>query len=161
MSTITTHRQAGILMILAYAFSAACVPQIQRERIDLHTKDQEVPAILVVGPIDVTKLSYKGRPLSADMEQLAQSTIVDSLKGTHVFKDVLLLQKPAQIGFNKPDTEKMLTAARGQNADLLLVGEVQQFETSIPVLMFGSEYDTKIRLNTQLINVHTGLQVWK
>ncbi|HWV46272.1 MAG TPA: hypothetical protein VN039_09685, partial [Nitrospira sp.] len=143
MSTITTHRLAGILMILACGLSVACVPKIDPLALNIPAKEQEVPAVLVVGPIDVTKLSYKGQPLSVDMEQAVQSTIVDSLKRTQVFKDVLLLEKPSQVGFSKPDTEKILAAARAQNADLLLVGEVKQFETDVPVFMFGSHYDIK------------------
>lgn len=161
MSTTITRRIAGILMILTCGFSAACVTKIDPLALNIPTKDQEVPAVLVVGPIDVRKLSYKGQPLSDDLEQSVQSTIVDSLKRTEVFKDVLLLEKPSQVGFNKPDTEKILTAARAQNADLLLVGEVQQFETDVPMLIFGSQYDITMRLLTQLINVHTGQQVWK
>lgn len=161
MSTTITHRLAGSLIILACGLFAACIPKINPIALDIPTKEQEVPAVLVVGPIDVTKLSYKGQPLSDDMEQSLQFTIVDSLKRTQVFKDVLLLEKPSQVGFNKPDTEKILAAARTQNADLLLVGEVQQFETDVPVLLFGSKYETTMRLFTQLINVHTGQLVWK
>ena len=161
MSTTTTHRLAGILMTLVCGLSVACVPKIDPLALNIPAKEQEVPAVLVVGPIDVTKLSYKGQPLSVDMEQAVQSTIVDSLKRTQVFKDVLLLEKLSQVGFSKPDTEKILAAARVQNADLLLVGEVQQFETDVPVFLFGSHYDIKMRLLTQLVNVHTGQQLWK
>jgi hypothetical protein len=150
-----------IFPILCTGLIAGCVPKIDPLALEIPARDQEIPAVLVVGPMDVGKVSYKGEPLNEDMEQSVQTTIVDSLKRTQVFKDVLLLDKPQQVGFNKVDTEKLLNTARSQHADLLLVGEVQQFETDVPVFMFGSQYDVKMRLLTQLINVHTGGQVWK
>jgi len=74
-------------------------------------------------------------------------------------KDVIILDVPMETG-KKLDPERVLSAARMQHADVLLVGEVKEFQAE-PKGAFGTEYQVALRLLVQLFNVHTGGLVWK
>ncbi|MEW6544384.1 MAG: caspase family protein [Nitrospirota bacterium] len=135
----------------------ACAPDIPPPALSFPVKEQEVPAVVAIGPIDVGKVTYEGAPLSDAVETTIQGILKDSLARTQVLKDVVILKLPGQ----KLDPEQILAAARAQNADLLLVAEVKEFSYDLPTFLFGSQYEVNLRLQAKLFNVHTGGQVWK
>lgn len=149
----------GFLMILS-ALASACVPDIAPPALSIPAQEQEVPTILAIGPVDTAKVMYGGEPLGENLEAAIQHTLRDTLLRTHTLKDVVLLNVPHQAG--KPtDSEQVLAAARQKQADLLLVGEVKEFEAEVPVALFGSRYEVTMHLQLQLYNVPTSAQVWK
>jgi hypothetical protein len=81
------------------------------------------------------------------------------LHRTNVLKDVIILNVPSEAG-KKLDPEQVLSAARSQQADVLLVGDVKEFQADSKSA-FGSEYQVTLRLQVQLFNAHTGSLVWK
>lgn len=161
MFTARQQRSVFILsLIFAQALATACVPTIPLPVLSIPAHEQEVPVILAVGPIDTTKVTYDDAPLSEYVESGLQATIRDTLARTEVFKDVVVLTFEAAAG-KKTDPEVVLAAARAKNVDLLLVGDVKEFEADIPFPIFGSRFDVTMRLQAQLYNVHTGDLIWK
>ncbi|MBI4400976.1 MAG: caspase family protein [Nitrospirae bacterium] len=146
--------------IIAALLTSACVPYIPPPALTVPAGEQEVPVVLAVGPIDTTKVTHDGAPASEFVEGTIQETIKNTLSRTQIFKDVAVLKLPAQAG-KALDAEQVLAAARAQKADLLLVGEVKEFEADVPVWLFGSRYDVALRFQAQLYNVHTGGLIWK
>lgn len=161
MFTTRHRRPASILsLILAQALAGACVPTIPPSALSIPAHEREVPVIIAVGPIDTGKVTYDGAPLSEHIEGALQATIQDTLVRTQVFRDVVVLDPAAAPG-KKPDPEQVLAAARAKKADLLLVGEVKEFEAEVPALIIGSRYDVSMRVQAQLYNVYTGALIWK
>ncbi len=149
----------GFLLVVG-ALPSACVPDIAPHALSIPVQEQEVPTVLAIGPVDTAKVTYDGEPLDENLEAAIQHTLRDTLLRTHTLKDVVPLNVPHQAG--KPaDSEQILAAARKQQADLLLVGDVKEFEADVPVALFGSRYEVTMHLQLQLYNVSTGAQVWK
>lgn len=150
----------GILpLIIGATILTACAPMIPPPVLTLPVKDQEVPVILAIGPIETTKITYEGAPLNRQMERVIQQMVRDTLLRTDRFKDVVILDLDSRSpAFN---SEQVLTAARSQQADVLLTGEVKDFKATVPTFMAGSQYDVTIGLQTHLYQVHTGGLVWK
>ncbi len=140
--------------------TSACVPDIPPPALSFPVKEQEVPVVLAVGPVDIDKVKYEGAALSEYVESTIQGTIKDTLTRTQVFKDVIILKVPSQEG-KKLDPEQIMAAARAQHADLLLVGEVKEFATDTPIFLFGSQYEVDLKFQAKLFNVHTGALAWK
>lgn len=153
------HASWFILALLGAALAGACAPSIAPTSITVPVREQEVPIILTIGPIDTRQLVYEDAPVGGPVESSIQRTLHNTLSRAGVFKEVLILNAPPHTG-EKADPEQILAAARSQRADLLLVGEVREFQAeSLAVL--GSEYAIVTRLQLQLYNVHTGGLVWK
>ena len=149
----------GVLLAMGWLVSA-CVPDIAPPALSIPAQDQEVPTVLAIGPVDTAKVTYDGEPLGENLEAAIQHTLRDTLLRTHTLKDVVVLSVPHQAG--KPgDSEQVLAAARQKQADLLLVGEVTEFQSEVPVALFGSRYEVMMYLQLQLYNVPTSAQVWK
>ncbi|MGH7209624.1 MAG: caspase family protein [Nitrospiraceae bacterium] len=160
MFTQTSGHSTWFLRILLGAVLAgACTPSIAPPFLTVPVKEQEVPIVLTIGPIDTSRLVYEGAPVGGPVESSIQRTLRDTLSRTNVFKDVVILNLPAQAG-EKTDPEQILAAARFQHADLLLVGEVKEFQVE-SMAFLGSEYSVLTRLQLQLYNVHTGGLAWK
>lgn len=134
----------------------ACIPDISPPALVFPVKEQNVPAVLMVGPIDTTKIAFEGVPVGENMDQTLQEAIVSNLARTQVFKDVVVLK----LAEKTTDEEKILAAARAQNADLLMVGEVKEYGADVPSI-FGSRYEVSMKVQAKLYNVHNGAQVWK
>lgn len=147
-------------LIITALLTSACVPYIPPSALTIPAGEQEVPMVMAVGPIDTTKVLYDGVPVSEVMEGTIQATMKETLSHTQIFKDVVVLKLPVRAG-KALDSEQVVAAARGQNADLLLVGEVKEFEAEVPVWLFGSRYEVVLRFQAQLYNVHTGGLIWK
>ncbi|MFM8551044.1 MAG: hypothetical protein ACKOCD_01825 [Nitrospiraceae bacterium] len=143
-------------LLLATFSAVACVPDITPPALTFPVKDQEVPAVLVIGPIDTTKVVFEGAPVGEHMDQSLQEAIKNNLTRTQVFKDVVLLKLTEKTD----DAEKILSAARAQNADLLMIGEVKEYSADTPSI-FGSRFDIDLKVQVKLYNVHNGAQVWK
>ena len=135
---------------------SGCVPNMEAPLLNIPAREQEVPVVVAIGPIDTSKVAYDGQPVSQFTETALQETLLSSLKRTQLFKDVVVLK----LADSKADAEGILSAARQQQADLLLTGEVKEFEADVPTI-FGSRYEVGIRLLAQLYNAHTGTLVWK
>ena len=146
------------VLLSGYAF-AACTPTIAPPNLTVPVKEQDVPIVVAIGPIDTTKVSYEGGPVGKDLDKSLQQVIRDMLHRTNVLKDVIVLDVPVETG-KKLDSEQVLSAARTQRADVLLVGEVKEFQAD-STGAFGSEYKVALRLQVQLFNAHTGGLVWK
>jgi len=153
------HSIRFLRILLCAALAGACTPSIAPPFLTVPVKEQEVPIVLTIGPIHTSKLVYEGAPVGGSIESSIQRTLHDTLSRTNVFKDVVILNAPSQAG-EKIDPEQILAAARSQHADLLLVGEVKEFQAD-PKAFLGSEYSVLTRLQLQLYNVHTGSLVWK
>jgi PBP1b-binding outer membrane lipoprotein LpoB len=149
----------SFLLPACVAFSAACAPTITPPNLTVPVNEQEVPVIVAVGPVDTTRVVLDGQPVGSNLDRSLRQVTRDMLHRTNVFKDVVLLDIQTEPG-KKPDPEKVLAAARAQNADALLTGEVKEFFAD-SVSAFGSEYRVMLRLQVQLFNAHTGALVWK
>jgi hypothetical protein len=161
MQTHNRQVRASLSIVgLLAALMVACVPSIPPPLLQIPAKEQEVPVVVAVGPIDTSKVTYADHAISEYIEPALQNTIRDTLTRTHLLKDVVLLNMPSTTG-HKLDPEAILSAARSIQADLLLVGEVKEFHAALPMWLFGSRYEVSVRLHTQLYNVHTGGLVWK
>ncbi len=150
----------SLCLLLCGSLTGACVPDISAPALSFPVKEQEVPVVLAIGPIDVDKVTHEGAALSEHVERTFQATIKDTLARTQVFKDVVVLTVPSQGG-REPDPEQVMAAARAQHADLLLTGEVKEFAADTPAFLFGSQYDVEMKLQARLFNVHTGALAWK
>jgi hypothetical protein len=135
----------------------ACAPNIPPPSLSIPVKEQEVPVVLVIGPFDGTKVSVEGGPSGADVGAAIQAQLKDALGRTQVFKDVAVLKLP---GAKSTDAEQILSAARAQQADLLLVGEIREFTADLPSLL-GSQFGVNMKVQAKLYNVHNGAQIWK
>jgi PBP1b-binding outer membrane lipoprotein LpoB len=157
--SMTFRAPLAPLLPACVALSAACAPTIAPPNLTVPVNEQEVPIIVAVGPIDTTKAAFEGSPVGSNLDRSLRQVTRDMLHRTNVFKDVVLVDSPAEPG-KKPDPEKVLAAARAQNADALLTGEVKEFFAD-SMSGFGSEYRVMLRLQMQLFNAHTGGLVWK
>jgi len=147
------------VLIAGLALTTACAPAITPPNLTVPVKEQEVPIVVAIGPIDTTKVTRDGSPIGTDLDKSLQQVIHGMLQRTNVMKDVLILDIQVDAG-KKLDSELVLSAARTKRADVLLVGEVKEFQAE-PKGAFGSEYQVALRLQVQLFNVHTGGLVWK
>ena len=123
-------------------------------------KDQEVPVVLIVGPFQTSKVTYEGEPLTPDVEDAIKETFQSAIKSAGVFKDVKILVAKRVAGASW-DAENLLTMARAEQADLLLMGDVKEFNASMSAPLPKRKFEVQMRLNTQLYNVHTKRQVWR
>lgn len=158
---VASFRRVGMKVLLAVGavLLAACVPTIPSPVLTLPVRDQDVPVILAIGPIKTARLTYEGAALNRMMERVIQQMIRDTLLRTERFKDVVILDIDSQSpAFN---SEQVLTAARSQQADLLLTGEVKDFKAAVPAFPAGSQYEVVIGLQAHLYQIHTGVLVWK
>jgi len=146
-------------LLSGFALATSCTPAIAPPNLTVPVREQEVPIVVAVGPLDATKVTYEGRPVGNDLDQSLQTVVRDMLHRTNVLKDVIVLDIPVKAG-GKLDPEQVLSAARSQRADVLLVGEVKEFQADSRSA-FGSEFKVALRLQVQLFNVHTGGLVWK
>ena len=153
------HASRLLRVLLGAALAGACTPSIAPPSLTVPVKEQEVPIVLAIGPIDTHRLVYDDAPVGGPIESSMQQTIHNTLSRTGVFKEIVTLKLPSQAG-GKPDPEQILAAARSQRADLMLVGEVKEFHAE-SMATFGSEYSVATRLQLQLYNVHTSALVWK
>ncbi len=160
MLTSTTFRAPlAFLPLAGLALVTACAPTIAPPNLTVPVKEQEVPITVAIGPIDTTKATLDGQPIGTNLESSLRQVTRDMLHRTNVFKDVVLVDIQTEPG-KKPDPEKVLAAARAQNADALLTGDVKEFFADSKSA-FGSEYRVMVRLQVQLFNAHTGSLVWK
>lgn len=147
-------------LFLCLLTHAACVPDIPPPAISFPVKEQQVPVVVAIGPIDATKATVEGTSLSEPVVKTLQGMIKDALARTQVLKEVVVLNMPMQGG-KPPDAEQVLAASRAAKADLLLVGEVKEFAAEKPLFLIGSQYDVDMKVMARLYNVHTGGQVWR
>ena len=153
------HRLSSCLPIAGFLLTVACTPVIPPPNLTVPAREQEVPIVIAVGPIDKTKFAYDGRPIGQDIDKAIQQVTRDMLHRTNVLKDVVMVDVPMEPG--KPlDSEKVLAAARARDADALLVVDVKEFHADSKST-FGSEYKVALRVQMQLFNAHTGSLVWK
>lgn len=143
----------------ALALVAACAPALAPPNLAIPVKEQEVPIVVAIGPINTTKIARDGSPIGKNLDTSIQQVIRDMLRRTNVMKDVIVIDVPPIAG-ETPDPEQVLSAARTKGADVLLVGDVKAFEAE-PKGAFGIEHQVALRLQVQLFNVHTGALVWK
>lgn len=158
----TSSRTRSLLFVsfsVAVAFVAACTSTIVPPNLTVPVKEQDVPVTVAIGPIDTTKIVYEGGALGKDLDKSIQKVVRDMLHRTNVLKDVVVLEIPVEAG-KKLDSEQVLSTARSQHADVLLIGDVKDFQAE-PKSVFGSEYRVALRLQVQLFNAHTGGLVWK
>lgn len=148
-------RRFGWLLVATFTMTA-CVPDISPPALTFPVKEQEVPAVLVIGPIDTTKVVFEGAPVGDNMDQSLQESLKNNLARTQVFKEVALLTLTDKTN----DAEKILAAARAQNADLLMIGDVKDYSADVPSV-FGSRYEVRMTVRARLYNVHNGALVWK
>lgn len=144
-------------LLLATFTASACVPDISPPALTFPVKEQEVPAVLAIGPIDTTKVVYEGALVGENMDQSLQEALKNNLARTQVFKEVVVLK----LGEKTNDAEQILSAARAQHADLLIIGEVKEYSAAVPFLVFGSRYEVSMTVHAKLYNVHNGALVWK
>jgi hypothetical protein len=156
---LSRFRTTAFPSIGVLSLAVACAPELAPPNLTIPVKEQEVPVVVAIGPIDTTKIVLNGDPIGKDLDKSIQKVIRDMLHRTNVMKDVLTMDPPEESG-KKPDPEQVLAAARARKADALLVGEVKEFQAE-PKGAFGSEYEVVLRLQVQLFNVHTGSLVWK
>lgn len=149
-------RRLSWLLLAAFTVTA-CVPDIAPPALTFPVKEQEVPAVLVIGPIDTSKIVFEGAPVGENMDQSLQEAVKSNLARTQVFKDVTILK----LTDKTDDAETILSAARAQNADLLLIGEVKEYSADVPFFIFGSRYEVHMTVQAKLYNVHNGTLVWK
>ena len=149
----------AVFFSAAIAFVAACTPAIVPPNLTVPVKEQDVPIVVAIGPIDTSKVVYEGGPIGKDLDKSLQQVVRDMLHRTNVLKEVIVLEMPVETG-KKLDPEQVLSTARAQHADVLLVGDVKDFQADSSSA-FGSEYKVTLRLQVQLFNAHTGGLVWK
>ena len=147
------------VLYLGLTLTTACTPAIVPPNLTVPVKEQDVPIVVAIGPVQTAKITHAGSPIGKDLDKSIQTVIRDMLHRTNVMKDVIVMDVPMEAG-KKLDPERVLTAARSQRADVLLVGEVKEFQAE-STGAFGSEYQVALRLQVQLFNVHTGGLVWK
>jgi uncharacterized caspase-like protein len=123
-------------------------------------KDQEVPVVLMVGPFQTATVTYNGEPLTPDVEDVIKATFQSALKSAGVFKDVKILVAKKAAGASW-DAEVLLDMARAEQADLLLMGNVKEFDASMSFPMPKRKFYVGMRLTTELYNVQTKRQVWR
>ncbi|HWF60206.1 MAG TPA: caspase family protein [Nitrospira sp.] len=145
-------------LVLSTLMLSAC-SSAPTSNFNLRVKDQQVPVVVAIGPFDVSGVTHKGAPVSNNLEASIQEMFHAPLKNAGIFKEVkiLKLDKPKE---GPPDAETVLALARDQQADLLIVGEVKEFEAAIGFPMPKSQYDVTLRFLTQLYNVHNRRLVW-
>ncbi len=145
-------------LVLSILMLSAC-SSAPTSNFNLRVKDQQVPVVVAIGPFDVSGVTHKGAPVSNNLEASIQEMFHAPLKNAGIFKEVkiLKLDKPKE---GPPDAETVLALARDQQADLLIVGEVKEFEAAIGFPMPKSQYDVTLRFLTQLYNVHNRRLVW-
>ncbi len=158
MSAGSCRRMWSLWLAVALAFEG-CASE-KPANLSLRVKDQDVPVVIAVGPMDVSAVTYDGNPVSADLEATIQQMYVDPLKRTGIFKEVKVLKLPPRSD-GKADSEEILAQARDQQADLLIMGEVKEFEAKVGLPLPRSTYDVRMNFLTNLYNVHSRKQVWR
>jgi hypothetical protein len=160
MNFLSTKKWAAIMMIGAFAvFVYGCSAGSQKP-LAFQLKDQEVPVVLMVGPFQTSKVTYDGEPLTPDVEDAIKATFHSALKSAGVFKDVKILVAKKMAGAPW-DAEQLLTMARAEQADLLLMGDVKEFNASMSAPLPKRKFEVQMRLTTELYNVQTKRQVWR
>ncbi len=149
-------RRFAWLLVATFTVTA-CVPDIAPPVLTFPVKEQEVPAVLAIGPIDTTKVVFEGAPVGENMDQSLQEALKNNLARTQVFKEVTILKLTDKTN----DAEKILSAAKAQNADLLIIGEVKEYSADVPFIFFGSRYEIRMTVQAKVYNVHSGALVWK
>lgn len=149
-------RRFAWLLVATFTVTA-CVPDIAPPVLTFPVKEQEVPAVLAIGPIDTTKVVFEGAPVGENMDQSLQEALKNNLARTQVFKEVTILKLTDETN----DAEKILSAAKAQNADLLIIGEVKEYSADVPFIFFGSRYEIRMTVQAKVYNVHSGALVWK
>ncbi|MEQ1844536.1 MAG: caspase family protein [Nitrospira sp.] len=145
----------GSLAVFMYGCSSG--PQ---KTLTFQLKDQDVPVVLMVGPFQTATVTYDGGPLTPDIEDAIKATFQSSLKAAGVFKDVKVLVVKRVAGTSW-DSENLLDMARAEQADLLLMGSVKEFDASMSLPVPKRNFHVKMRLITELYNVQTKRQVWR
>lgn len=138
----------------------ACNHSIPSSNLQLSVKEQEVPVVIAIGPIDATKVRFKDNTPIPNVDSAIQEAFQDSLLQAGVFKEVRIL-KLDTMGIKSEDPETILGYARAQQADLLLIGEIKEFEGRVSLPLPKRNFKVKMRLATQLYNAHTGRLVWR
>ena len=151
----TTIMTIGSLAVFVYGCSAG-----SPRPLTFQVKDQEVPVVLMVGPFQTANIIYDGQPLTPDVEDALKATFQSSLKSTGVFKDVKILVAKRVAGASW-DAENLLAMAREEQADLLLMGDVKEFDASMSIPLPKRNFHVRTRLITELYNVQTKRQVWR
>src|SRR3982751_1888214 len=103
---------------------------VSSPNLELSVKDQEVPIVIAIGPMDITNVRLDDDRPVPKVDSMIQQTFQDSLKRAGVFKEVKILQLDTEAD-KKADPEKILGLAREQHADLLLMGDNKEFEGRI------------------------------
>jgi len=160
MSFLQTRKRTAIMMTGALAALAYGCSADPLKPLAFQVKDQEVPVVVMVGPFDTAKVAYDGKPLTPDVEDALKESFQNSLKSVGVFKEVKILQVKKEVGASW-DAETLLAIARAEQADLLLMGTVKEFDASMSAPLPKRKFQVRMRLTTELYNVQTKRQVWK
>jgi hypothetical protein len=151
----TVFMTIGSLAVFVYGCSGGPAKPLA-----FQLKDQEVPVVVMVGPFQTAKVTYDGEPLTPDVEEAIQATFQSSLKSAGVFKDVKILAAKKEAGASW-DAENLLAMARAEQADLLLMGDVKEFDASMSLPLPKRKFSVRMRLTSELYNVQTKRQVWR
>lgn len=160
MKILPTRKRTAIMMIGALTASVYGCSAEPVKPLAFQVKEQEVPVVVMVGPFETTKVTYDGKPLTPDVEDAIKESFQSSIKSTGVFKDVKILQVKKEAGASL-DPETLLAMARAEQADLLLMGTVKEFDASMSVPLPKRKFNVRMRLTTELYNIQTKRQVWK
>ena len=114
----------------------------------------------MVGPFQTSTVTYDGAPLTPDVEDAIKATYQSALKSTGVFKEVKILVAKKATGASW-DAETLQNMARAEQADLLLMGNVKDFDASMSLPLPKRKFQVEMRLTTELYNVQTKRQVWR
>ena len=146
-----------ILMIISILAAATACSSLSSPKIpDFPVNgDQRVPFIVAIGPFDTATVQYNDSPLVPDVEIAIQERLRNALQQIGVFKDVRIVRMNKSAG-TPPDPGEILALARAQNADLLLVGYVKDFDAKLSLPLPRSHFDVKMGLVTQIYDTDTG-----
>ena len=157
------ERRRQALGLLGTLVAAAVLHGCSTEKpanLNLRVKDQDVPVIIAVGPMDVSAVKYKDDPVAPELERTIQHMFVDPLTRAGIFTQVIVLKLEPSAG-GRPDSEEILARARDQKADLLIMGQVTDFEAKVGLPLPKSSYDVRMNFLANLYNVHSRKQVWR
>jgi hypothetical protein len=160
MNFLSTGKWMALMAIGSFAAFVCGCSGGPAKTLAFQLKDQEVPVVLMIGPFQTSTVTYDGAPLTPDVEDAIKATFQRSLKSTGVFKDVKILVAKKVAGASW-DAEILLDMARAEQADLLLMGNVKDFDASMSLPLPKRKFQVEMRLTTELYNVQTKRQVWK
>ena len=160
MKSLPTKKWTAIMAIGSLAVFVCGCSAGPAKTLAFQLKDQEVPVVLIVGPFQTSKVTYEGEPLTPDVEDAIKETFQSAIKSAGVFKDVKILVAKRVAGTTW-DAENLLTMARAEQADLLMMGDVKEFNASMSAPLLKRKFEVQMRLITELYNVHTKRQVWR